>query len=371
MASLLVTGGAGFIGSNFVAHWTRANPADQVTVLDLLTYAGNRANLDGLNAELVVGDIRDEALVAELLESRDVDTLVHFAAESHVDRSILGPDAFIETNILGTHALLKAARKLWLQGNGAGNGRRRRFHHVSTDEVYGTLGADDPAFREDTPYAPNSPYSASKAASDHLVRAYHHTYGLDVTTSNCSNNYGPFHFPEKLIPLFIINALHGRDLPIYGDGLQVRDWLHVEDHCRGIAAVIEKGRSGETYNIGGGAELANLTVIETLCAAVDAAFAADPALGRRFPDAPAAKGLPTARLKSFVTDRPGHDRRYAIDCSKAMAELGYAPRHSFESGFADTLAWYLANEKWWRDILDGSYLDWVKANYAGREAATS
>lgn len=364
MRSLLVTGGAGFIGSNFVAHWAATHPDDRITVLDLLTYAGNRANLDGLRAELVVGDIRDEGLVTQLVRDRAIDTIAHFAAESHVDRSILGPDAFIDTNVLGTHALLKVARREWVDA-----GKPHRFHHVSTDEVYGTLGPSDPAFREDTPYAPNSPYSASKAASDHLVRAYHHTYGLDVTTSNCSNNYGPFHFPEKLIPLFIINALHGRNLPIYGDGMQVRDWLHVEDHCRGIAAVIEKGRPGETYNIGGGAELPNLTVIDTLCAAMDKAFAADPSLASRFPDAPAARGLPTDSLKTFVTDRPGHDRRYAIDCSKAMAELGYAPTHSFESGFAATLAWYLANEGWWRGILDGSYMDWVKANYADRQAA--
>jgi dTDP-glucose 4,6-dehydratase len=363
MASLLVTGGAGFIGSNFVAHWEATHPEDRVTVLDLLTYAGNRANLAGRAAELVVGDIRDEALVAELIETRGIDTIVHFAAESHVDRSILGPDAFIETNVLGTHALLKAARKTWLE-----KGMKHRFHHVSTDEVYGSLGPADPGFREDTPYAPNSPYSASKAASDHLVRAYHHTYGLQTTTSNCSNNYGPFHFPEKLIPLFLINALHGRALPIYGDGMQVRDWLHVEDHCRGIAAVLERGRVGETYNIGGGAELPNMEVIDTLCTAVDRAFAADPSLATRFPDAPAARGEATSTLKSFVTDRPGHDRRYAIDCSKAMRELGYAPQHSFESGFAATLRWYLDHEAWWRGILDGSYMDWVKANYAGRPA---
>lgn len=364
MRSLLVTGGAGFIGSNFVAHWAATHPQDRITVLDLLTYAGNRASLDGQPAELVVGDIRDEALVSCLLADRGIDTIVHFAAESHVDRSILGPDAFIATNVLGTHALLKVARHQWLE-----SGRPHRFHHVSTDEVYGTLGPTDPAFREDTPYAPNSPYSASKAASDHLVRAYHHTYGLAVTTSNCSNNYGPFHFPEKLIPLFIINALHGRNLPIYGDGMQVRDWLHVEDHCRGIAAVIEKGRVGETYNIGGGAELPNLAVIDTLCTAMDKAFAADPGLAARFPDAPAAQRKPTATLKTFVSDRPGHDRRYAIDCNKAMDELGYRPQHSFESGFAATLAWYLANEGWWRAILDGSYLDWVQANYAHRQAA--
>lgn len=366
MRSLLVTGGAGFIGSNFVRHWEETHPEDRIVVLDLLTYAGNPANLEGTRAELVVGDIGDQPLVESLLAGRDVDTLVHFAAESHVDRSILGPDAFIDTNVLGTHSLLKAARKHWVDGK-----RPHRFHHVSTDEVYGTLGPNDPAFREDTPYAPNSPYSASKAASDHLVRAYHHTYGLQVTTSNCSNNYGPYHFPEKLIPLFIINALHGRNLPIYGDGMQVRDWLHVEDHCRGIAAVIEKGRPGETYNIGGGAELPNIEVVNTLCAAVDRAFAADPALAARFPDAPAARGLATETLKSYVADRPGHDRRYAIDCAKAMNELGYRPQHSFESGFAQTLNWYLAHEDWWRGVLDGSYRDWVERNYAGREAALS
>ncbi len=364
MASVLVTGGAGFIGSNFVRFWEAANPADRVTVLDLLTYAGNPANLDGTRAELVVGDIGDQALVETLLASREIDTIVHFAAESHVDRSIHGPDAFIATNVLGTHSLLKAARRQWVDG-----GKPHRFHHVSTDEVYGTLAPDDPAFREDTPYAPNSPYSASKAASDHLVRAYHHTYGLAVTTSNCSNNYGPYHFPEKLIPLFILNALHGRALPIYGDGMQVRDWLHVEDHCRGITAVVQRGQVGETYNIGGGAELPNISVIDTLCAAVDQAFGDNPSLAQRFPDAPAATGKPTAILKSFVADRPGHDRRYAIDCSKAVRELGYQPQHSFETGLAQTLAWYLDNESWWRGVLDGSYRAWVEQNYSHRQAA--
>ena len=362
MTNLLVTGGAGFIGANFVHYWQAKHPGDTLVVLDSLTYAGNRANLDGVDAELVVGDIRDEALVAALIRDRSIDTLVHFAAESHVDRSIHGPDAFIDTNILGTHSLLKAARTVWLAGTGVAH----RFHHVSTDEVYGSLGPNDPAFSETTPYAPNSPYSASKAASDHLVRAYHHTYGLQVTTSNCSNNYGPYQFPEKLIPLFLINALHGRALPIYGDGMQVRDWLHVEDHCLGIERVIERGKVGETYNIGGGAELPNLTVIDTLCAAVDAAFAADPALAARFPDAPAAKGNATASLKTTVTDRPGHDRRYAIDETRARAELGYAPQRSFEQGFAATLDWYLGNESWWRGILDGSYRDWVDTNYAAR-----
>ena len=360
--NLLVTGGAGFIGANFVRHWGQNNPADAVIVLDALTYAGNRASLAGVVCDFVHGDIGDTALVERLLRDRGIDTLVHFAAESHVDRSIHGPDAFIATNILGTHSLLKAARAVWL----AGGGVPHRFHHVSTDEVYGSLGPADPPFSETTPYAPNSPYSASKAASDHLVRAYHHTYGLAVTTSNCSNNYGPYQFPEKLIPLFLINALHGRPLPIYGDGLQVRDWLHVEDHCRGIAAVLARGRVGATYNIGGGAELPNVAVIDTLCAAVDAAFAADPALATRFPDAPAARGLATASLKTTVADRPGHDRRYAIDERRARDELGYAPQRSFAQGFAATLAWYLANEAWWRAVLDGSYREWVATNYATR-----
>jgi dTDP-glucose 4,6-dehydratase len=350
---ILVTGGAGFIGANFVHHWRRRHPGSAITVLDALTYAGNAANLDGVDGvDLVVGDIRDEALVGRLLAERGIATIVHFAAESHVDRSILGPDAFIETNVLGTHALLKAARKAWLSGSG----RPHRFHHVSTDEVYGTLGPDDPPFHETTAYAPNSPYSASKAASDHLVRAYHHTYGLATSVSNCSNNYGPFQFPEKLIPLFLLNALSGKPLPIYGDGQQVRDWLHVADHCAGISLVLEGGEPGEAYNIGGGAELPNLAVIDRLCALVDAAFAADPGLVARFPDAPAARGLPTDSLKTFVTDRPGHDRRYAIDCRKISAALGYRPAHDFADGLAATIAWYLAHEGWWRAVLDGSYL---------------
>ena len=362
MRHLLVTGGAGFIGANFVHYWEAGHPGDTITVLDALTYAGNRANLVGARAGFVHGDIRDTALVETLLAERNIDTIVHFAAESHVDRSIHGPAAFVDTNVLGTLSLLTAARSVWL----AEGATQHRFHHVSTDEVYGSLGADDPAFNETTAYAPNSPYSASKAASDHLVRAWHHTYGLNVTTSNCSNNYGPFQFPEKLIPLFLINALHGRPLPIYGDGMQIRDWLHVEDHCRGIEAVLHKGRIGETYCIGGGAELPNITVIDTLCAAVDAAFAADPALASRFPDAAAAKGRATSSLKITVTDRPGHDRRYAIDERKARAELGYAPARDFATGFAATLAWYLGNESWWRGVLDGSYRDWVATNYQAR-----
>mgnify|MGYP001765167452 CR=1 FL=1 len=364
MAELLVTGGAGFIGANFVRHSRERHPGVGIVVLDALTYAGNRANLDGVEAVTFChGDIRDAALVETLLRDHGIDTLVHFAAESHVDRSIHGPGAFIDTNVGGTLALLQAARAVWLD---SGSGRPHRFHHVSTDEVYGTLGPADPPFTETTPYAPNSPYSASKAASDHLVRAWHHTYGLQVTTSNCSNNYGPYQFPEKLIPLFLINALTGKPLPIYGDGQQVRDWLHVADHCRGIEAVLERGRVGETYNIGGGAEMANLAVIDTLCAAVDAAFTADPALAERFPAAPAASGTPTVSLKTHVTDRPGHDRRYAIDESKARAELGYAPAHGFARHFAATLDWYLANETWWRGVMDGSYRDWVGVNYGGR-----
>ncbi len=348
MQTLLVTGGAGFIGTNFVHYWRKHHGDDRIIVLDALTYAGVAANVDGLDGvTLVEGDIRDTELVETLLRDEDVRTLVHFAAESHVDRSISGPDAFVSTNVIGTHSLLKAARSVWL----GDNARSHRFHHVSTDEVYGSLEPDDPAFSETTPYAPNSPYSASKAASDHLVRAYHHTYGLEVTTSNCSNNYGPYQFPEKLIPLFLINCLHGRPLPIYGDGMNVRDWLHVEDHCRGIEKVLEVGEPGETYNIGGGEEVPNLVIIDRICDAVDRAFASQPALARRFPDAPAAAGKSSATLKTFVEDRAGHDRRYAIDESKARECLGYEPSRDFEQGLAQTLDWYLQNESWWRPLL--------------------
>lgn len=347
MANLLVTGGAGFIGGNFVHYWNAHHPEDQIVVLDALTYAGNRSTLAGANrTELVEGDIRNTELVETLLRDRDISTIVHFAAESHVDRSISGPDAFIDTNILGTNSLLKAARSVWLDGDG----KDHRFHHISTDEVFGSLGADDPAFSEITPYAPNSPYSASKAASDHLVRAYHHTFGLEVTTSNCSNNYGPYQYPEKLIPLFLLNALAGRNLPIYGDGMNVRDWLHVEDHCRGIEACLEKGQPGETYNIGGGAELPNMEVIDAICREVDRAFEEIEGLAERYQDAPAAKGGKTESLKTFVTDRAGHDRRYAIDETKARGELGYAPKHGFDEGLRQTLRWYLDREDWWRPL---------------------
>lgn len=351
MDNLLITGGAGFIGSNFVRHFREQNPARGIVVLDLLTYAGNQASLSGIeNVELVVGDIRDTDLVRQLLKTRNIDTIVHFAAESHVDRSIEGPDAFIDTNIIGTHSLLKAAKAEWLD---AGTGRPHRFHNISTDEVFGSLEPDEPAFSETTPYAPNSPYSASKASADHLVRAYHHTFGLVTTTTNCSNNYGPYQFPEKLIPLFIIRALHGQKLPIYGDGMNVRDWLHVADHCRAIDACLQRGVPGETYNVGGGEELPNIKVVDEICAAVDAAFECDSRLADRFSGAPAAQGRSSSELKSYVTDRKGHDRRYAIDESKARAELNYAPERDFAQGLRETIAWYLSNENWWKPLATG------------------
>jgi len=362
MARLLVTGGAGFIGVNFVRYWRGHHPHDQITVLDALTYAGNAASLEGVpEVELVHGDIRDFDLASRLLGERAIDTIVHFAAESHVDRSIHGPDAFIDTNVVGTHVLLKAAKAAWLD---KGTGRPHRFHHVSTDEVFGSLEADDPAFSETTAYRPNSPYSASKAAADHLVRAYHRTYGLQVTTSNCSNNYGPYQFPEKLIPLFIINALLGKPLPVYGDGGNRRDWLHVEDHCRGIERVLASGRVGETYNIGGGEELDNLTVIERTCSALDSAFVKHPELATRFTDAPAGKGAASLSLKTHVEDRKGHDRRYAIDETKIREELGYAPTRNLSEGLASTIEWYLDNEPWWRAVMDGSYRQWIAKNYS-------
>jgi dTDP-glucose 4,6-dehydratase len=364
--SLLVTGGAGFIGANFVQYWLAAHPGDRVVVLDALTYAGNLASLAPVlgQTELVFvqGDIRTPGLAEGLLREHDVGVLVHFAAESHVDRSIQGPDAFIETNVLGTHELLKAARRVWLEEGRGGSGVR--FHHVSTDEVYGSLAADDPAFTERTPYAPNSPYAASKAGSDHLVRAYHHTYGLPVTTSNCSNNYGPYQFPEKLLPLMLVNALEGKPLPIYGDGQNVRDWLYVGDHCRAIERVLQAGRQGETYNVGGRSERKNLDIVRLLCRMVDDAFARDADLARRFPRAPAAAGHSTESLVTLVKDRPGHDRRYAIDAGKIEGELGFLPAESFESGIAKTLAWYLEHEAWWRAVMDGSYREWVRRQYA-------
>jgi dTDP-glucose 4,6-dehydratase len=356
MSRLLVTGGAGFIGANFVHHWLRHHSGDRLVVLDALTYAGNRANLAPVRARaelrFVHADIRDTDVVKGLLREERLDTIVHFAAESHVDRSISGPDAFIETNVMGTHSLLKAAREVWLEERAV---PQHRFHHVSTDEVYGSLGPRDPPFTEHTSYAPNSPYSASKAASDHLVRAYHHTYGLQVTTSNASNNYGPYHFHEKLIPLTIVHILYGKPLPVYGVGLNVRYWLHVTDHCRGIELTLQRGQVGEVYNIGGRAECENIALVQDLCRIADEAFAADPALARRFPASPAAQHGASATLISFVTDRPGHDRRYAIDCGKAERELGYAPTHTLRAGLTRAVQWFLDNEPWWRSILDGSY----------------
>lgn len=365
MRRLLVTGGAGFIGANFVHYWSQQYPDDHVIVLDALTYAGNLSSLEGLAGRpgfrFVHGDICDPEVPRRLLVDEKLDTIVHFAAESHVDRSIHEPDAFIRTNVVGTHNLLRAARESWLDSDTAP--AAHRFHHVSTDEVYGTLGPRDPAFTEETPYAPNSPYAASKAASDHLVRSYHRTYGLEVTTSNCSNNYGPYQFPEKLVPLMIVNALDGDALPVYGDGSNIRDWLFVEDHCRGIELVIDRGRIGETYNIGGNNECSNIELVGQICAGIDDLFAGDAELRRRFPGSPAANGRKTDSLITFVKDRPGHDWRYAIDAGKANAELEYSPRESFATGLRKTLDWMLSNETWWRAIMDGSYREWIAKNY--------
>jgi dTDP-glucose 4,6-dehydratase len=358
--TLLVTGGAGFIGANFVHYWLKNNTQDRVIVIDALTYAGNKASLDSVadnsNFEFVHGDICDTPLVETLLSEKSIDTIVHFAAESHVDRSITGPDAFIETNIIGTYSLLKAAKKIWIDMPKA-SGRdplEHRFHHVSTDEVYGTLLATDPAFTEETAYAPNSPYSASKAASDHLVRAYHHTYGLEVTTSSCSNNYGPYHFPEKLIPLVITNILFDKPLPVYGDGQQIRDWLYVEDHARGIELVLNEGRLGENYNIGGNNEWANIDIVNVVCKLMGEQFINQPELSTKYPQACKAIQQKAQDLITYVTDRAGHDRRYAIDATKANYELGYKPLESFETGIAKTLDWYLANDTWWEELIEGT-----------------
>lgn len=358
MRRLLVTGGAGFIGSNFVHYWLSQYAQDRVVVFDALTYAGNRANLSSVeqhvNFRFVHGDICDYERVLALLQEEAIDTLVHFAAESHVDRSISGPDAFIQTNIVGTHALLKAAKVMWLDGRASP--APHRFHHVSTDEVYGSLSQTDPAFSESTAYSPNSPYAASKAASDHLVRAYHETFKLNTTMSNCSNNYGPYHFPEKLIPLTIVNILHGQAIPIYGDGMNIRDWLYVEDHCRGIDLVLNKGLVGETYNIGGNNEWANINIVKRVCSLLDQAFLADVSLAQKFPKSPMAKGSSAATLMTFVKDRLGHDRRYAVDASKINRELGYVPVESFDTGIEKTVAWYLTNTQWWSVLLERNKL---------------
>ncbi|WP_063581463.1 dTDP-glucose 4,6-dehydratase [Achromobacter ruhlandii] len=351
--SIIVTGGAGFIGSNFVLDWL-AQSDEPVITLDKLTYAGNPDNLSSLKDDarhrLVHGDIGDADLVTQLLAEHKPRAVLNFAAESHVDRSIHGPGEFIQTNIVGTFHLLESVRAYWSTLPDAERAAFR-FLHVSTDEVYGSLSKTDPAFKETNRYEPNSPYSASKAASDHLVRAYHHTYGLPVLTTNCSNNYGPYHFPEKLIPLVIHNALAGKPLPIYGDGQQIRDWLYVQDHCSAIRRVLEAGRLGETYNIGGWNEKANLEVVHTLCALLDEL-------------SPRADGQSYAAQITFVKDRPGHDRRYAIDATRLERELGWKPAETFETGIRKTVAWYLANPQWVANITSGAYREWIHTQYA-------
>ena len=354
--TILVTGGAGFIGSNFVLDWL-ASSDEPVVNLDALTYAGNRANLASLDGDgrhiFVHGDICDRDLIDRLLAQHRPRAIVHFAAESHVDRSIHGPGEFMRTNVTGTFTLLEAARGYWgaLEGD---DKAAFRFHHVSTDEVYGSLKPTDPPFAETNAYEPNSPYSASKAASDHLVRAWHHTYGLPVVTTNCSNNYGPYHFPEKLIPLIIVNALAGKPLPVYGDGQQVRDWLYVKDHCAAIREVLARGRLGETYNIGGWNEKPNIDIVRTVCALLD----------EMKPDAAG----PYERLITYVKDRPGHDRRYAIDARKIERELGWKPAETFDTGIRKTVRWYLDNQPWVQDVLSGGYRDWVSKQYGGASA---
>jgi dTDP-glucose 4,6-dehydratase len=348
--TILVTGGAGFIGSNFVLRWMERERSALVN-LDKLTYAGNLQNLAGVaddsRYEFVQGDIGDRELVRNILNRRHPRALVHFAAESHVDRSILGPDDFIHTNIDGTFALLEAARAYW---KSLSENRDFRFLHVSTDEVYGSLSPDDPPFSETTPYAPNSPYAASKAASDHLVRAYHHTYGLPTLTTNCSNNYGRFQFPEKLIPLMILNALNGKPLPVYGDGLNIRDWLYVEDHCEAIATVLKHGNTGETYNIGGWNEKKNVDIVHSICDIVD--------------EVAGSRGASRRNLVTFVKDRPGHDRRYAMDARKIERELGWRPMETFETGIRKTVRWYLDNQQWVRGVTSGNYRKWIETQYS-------
>ena len=352
---ILVTGGAGFIGANFVLDWLARNE-EPVLNLDKLTYAGNLENLAALQGDarhvFVRGDIGDRALLAQLLARYQPRAVINFAAESHVDRSIHGPQAFVQTNVLGTFGLLEAVRAYWAD-LAAQQKAAFRFLQVSTDEVYGSLGKDDPAFSEHHRYEPNSPYSASKAASDHLVLAYHHTYGLPVLTTNCSNNYGPFHFPEKLIPLMIVNALAGKALPVYGDGMQVRDWLYVKDHCAAIRRVLEAGRTGEVYNIGGWNEKPNIEIVRTVCALLDEL-------------SPRADGQHYDQQITYVTDRPGHDRRYAIDASKIERELGWRPAETFESGIAKTVQWYLDNQPWVAHVQSGAYRDWLQTNYSTR-----
>jgi dTDP-glucose 4,6-dehydratase len=352
---ILVTGGAGFIGANFVLDWLKSSD-EPIINLDALTYAGNLRNLAALQGNtrhiFVRGDIGDRELVARLLREHRPRAIVNFAAESHVDRSIHGPEDFIQTNVVGAFHLLAETRAYW-DGLAGAERDSFRFLHVSTDEVYGSLGPDDAPFTETTPFAPNSPYSASKASSDHLVRAYHHTYGLPVLTTNCSNNYGPYQFPEKLIPLVILNAVRGKPLPIYGDGMNVRDWLYVADHCAAIRVVLDKGRPGETYNIGGWNEKPNLDIVHTVCALLDEMHPGSPT-------------LPHAELIAYVKDRPGHDRRYAIDARKIERELGWRPAETFDTGIRKTVAWYLAHMDWVEEVASGEYRKWMDANYGER-----
>lgn len=355
MKNILITGGAGFIGSNFIRYLLRTETDIHVVNLDALTYAGSLENLkdvaDDPRYAFVQGNICDTESVEQLLRERNIDTIVHFAAESHVDRSILGPRQFIETNVMGTFSMLEAARKVWLQDKHLKN---VRFHHVSTDEVFGSLAPGEPAWTEDTPYAPNSPYAASKAASDHLVRSYEQTYKLPYTISNCSNNYGPYQFPEKLIPLMILNAMEGKPLPVYGDGQQIRDWLHVEDHCEAIHLVLTKGSIGSTYNIGGENQPANLTIVETICEILDEV-------------SPNSPHKPHKALIQFVADRPGHDRRYDMNTHKISAELGWRPRHTLTEGLLDTVNWYLSHPEWISVIRQQQeYQGWLEANYKSR-----
>jgi dTDP-glucose 4,6-dehydratase len=354
---ILVTGGAGFIGANFALDWLKAHH-EPVINLDKLTYAGNLENLAALQGDdrhiFIQGDIGDRALIARLLAEHQPRAIVNFAAESHVDRSIHGPEDFIQTNIVGTFHLLEETRGYWMNLSDAGKAVFR-FLHVSTDEVYGSLGPGDAPFTEETPFAPNSPYSASKASSDHLVRAYHHTYGLPTLTTNCSNNYGPYQFPEKLIPLMILNATKGRNLPIYGDGMNVRDWLYVTDHCSAIRTVLEKGRLGETYNVGGWNEMPNLSIVKIVCGLLDE-MKPDPAGAYE-------------RLITYVKDRPGHDRRYAIDAGKIHRELGWKPAETFETGIRKTVKWYLDNMNWVENVASGEYRKWIDTNYAERNAS--
>jgi dTDP-glucose 4,6-dehydratase len=362
MSTLLVTGGAGFIGANFVSYWRRARPADRVVIFDALTYAGNLGSVAPLCNDdtycFVHGDICDLASVEALFGSFDFDTIVHFAAESHVDRSIHASQVFTRTNVQGTHILLDVALAAWKSSFD-----RRRFHHISTDEVFGSLGPDDAPFTEVSRYDPKSPYAASKAASDFLVRSYAHTHGLPLTITNCSNNYGPYQFPEKLIPLMILSAVDGQKLPIYGDGGNVRDWLYVEDHCAAIALVLDKGKIGETYNVGGSQEKTNVELVGMLCDEIDRRFAADKNLAERFPNCPAARRGRCRELMTFVKDRPGHDRRYAMCSNKLYNELGFRARTPLTKGIALTIDWYLANETWWRAIQTGVYRDWIRLQY--------